>query len=64
MFAKIIVERGKKMKILILIILSPLAIICGIISIVIIYAIIRAIINYILNKSNAINNKMKQRDEE
>lgn len=48
------------MKILILIILSPLAIICGIISIVIIYAII----NYILNKINAINNKMKQRDEE
>lgn len=51
------------MKSLILIILSPLAIICGIISIVIIYAIIRAIINYILNKINAINNKMKQRDE-
>lgn len=51
------------LNILLLIILSPLAIICGIISIAIIYAIIKRIVELILGTVNSIRDIINKRDE-
>ncbi len=45
------------LKIMLLIILSPLAILCGIFSIAIIYAILNKIIEMIMDYIKAINNR-------
>ncbi len=50
------------MKILILIILSPFVLICGIISIAIIFAIIKWIINLILGFANAISDYINKKE--
>lgn len=45
------------LKIMLLIILSPLAILCGIVSMVIICAIVKTIIDKIIDYIKAINNR-------
>lgn len=45
------------LKIMLLIILSPFAILCGIVSVVIIYAILNKIIEMIMDYIKAINNR-------
>lgn len=45
------------LKIMLLIILSPLAILCGIVSMAIIYAIVNKIIDMIIDYIKAINNR-------
>ena len=50
------------LNILSLIILSPIALICGIISIAIIYGILDYIIKLILNTADAISNAIKKKD--
>lgn len=45
------------LKIMLLIILSPFAIVCGIVSMAIIYAIMNAIIDMIIDYIKAINNR-------
>lgn len=59
---RIFKERENKMKILILIILSPFVLICGIISIAIIFAIIKWIINLILGFANAISDYINKKE--
>lgn len=51
------------LKIMLLIILSPLAILCGIVSIAIIYAILNKIIEMIMDCVKAINNFVNSRDD-
>ena len=50
------------LNILLLIILSPIALICGIISIAIIYGILDYIIKLILNTADAISNAINKKD--
>lgn len=50
------------LNILLLIILSPIALICGIISIAIVYGILDYIIKLILNTADAISNAINKKD--
>lgn len=50
------------LNILLIIILSPVALICGIISIAIIYGILDYIIKLILNTADAISNAINKKD--
>lgn len=52
------------LNILLLIILSPIALICGIISVAIIYGILEWIIKLILNTADAISNTINKRNNE
>ena len=50
------------LNILLIIILSPIALICGIISIAIVYGILDYIIKLILNTADAISNAINKKD--
>lgn len=50
------------LNILLIIILSPVALICGIISIAIVYGILDYIIKLILNTADAISNAINKKD--
>ena len=52
------------LNILLIIILSPIALICGIISVAIIYGILECIIKLILNTADAIINAINKRNNE
>ena len=52
------------LNILLIIILSPIVLICGIISIAIIYGILNYIIKLILNTGDAISNAINKRNNE
>lgn len=51
------------LKIMLLIILSPLAIFCGILSIAIIYAIVEKIINLVFDTAKTISDIINNRDD-
>ena len=51
------------LKIMLLIILSPLAILCGIVSMAIIYAILKEIVKLIMDCVKVINDLINNRDD-